>query len=519
MGDHVNSTSVKSNVMLFNTEHVFDVVIIGGGINGCGCAADAAMRGLSVLLCEQDDLASKTSSNSSKLIHGGLRYLEHFDFALVKKALDERQRLLGLAPHLIQPLSFVLPYQKQRRPLWMLRIGMFLYDHLSQTNRLPHSQLIKRDKQGKYFTPLVDSLMKGFLFYDCATDDARLTITNALQAKNHGANILPHTKLIAAQVVNGLWHLSLQTHGADPIQIKAKSVINAAGPWIETVNQLLKVPLNQHKLSLVKGSHLLVPKLYEGEHAYMLQHPDKRVVFAIPYHGYTMIGTTELVYAEAKYPLSIEKSEIDYLLNLINLYFNKPLQANDVVHSWSGIRPLLSTHGKSASALSRDFALQFSMQPAPAVTIYGGKITTYRQLSLQTVNQLRKVFPQLSESVTDKIPLPGANLDNMDFAEYQHYAHETYHWLDKATRTRYLHSYGTRTELVLAGCQQLTDLGICFTDTLYQAEVDYLRREEWAISCEDILWRRSKLGLRIDETGRNRLAEYLLKTDFTPHTG
>ena len=487
---------------------MIDVVIIGGGINGCGCAADAAMRGLSVLLCEEDDLASKTSSSSSKLIHGGLRYLEHFDFALVKKALSERQKLLQLAPHLVHPLPFVLPYQKKGRPLWMLRAGLFLYDHLSRANKLPPSKLIKREQHPTYFAPLSHAFDKGFLFYDCTTDDARLTLANALQAKQHGARIMAQTKLTHAEVVGKEWQLTLQPKAAPAIKIHAKTVINAAGPWVESVTQMLQIPLAHH-ISLVKGSHLVVPKLYEGEHAFMLQHEDKRIVFAIPYHGYTMVGTTEVAFNSAIDPIHIEKGEIDYLCSLINHYFDRKIDEADILHTWSGIRPLLSEVGKTSTALSRDYAYHFSTDPAPAVTLYGGKITTYRQLALQTINQLRAVFPHLPDSRTHTTPLPGATLDNMDFASYQHYACKKYPWLDKEIRARYLECYGTRTEQVLDGCRNMSDLGIYFGNTLYQIEVDYLINEEWAHNSDDIIWRRTKLGLTMDDQGKKALDAYL----------
>ena len=493
-----------------NMEQVFDVAIIGGGINGCGCAADAALRGLSVFLCEQDDLASKTSSKSSKLIHGGLRYLENFDFSLVKKALHERQKLLQLAPHLVHPMPFVIPYQKNMRPLWMLRAGLFLYDHLSTANKLPHSKLFHRQQQPTYFEPLEQQLTKGFLFYDCATDDARLTVANALQAKEHGATIMPHTKLVRADVKDGQWIITLQDKTAKTFQIKAKTVINTTGPWVTKVNQLLKIPL-EHAISLVKGSHIVVNKLYEGEHAYMLQHSDKRIVFTIPYLGHTLVGTTDVPFLGDLNELYIEPSEIEYLFAIIKQYFNKQLHESDIITSWSGLRPLLSNSSKSPSTLSRDYSYHFSNHPAPAVTVYGGKITTYRLLAVQAVNQLRKIFPNLTNSPTNITPLPGAILGSMNFTDYQLYAHQTYTWLDTETKDRYLKTYGTRTEKILAGCTQMTDLGRCFTPTLYQIEVDYLLQEEWAMHCDDILWRRTKLGLTIKNSEKTALADYLIQ--------
>ena len=492
-------------------DHVFDVAIIGGGINGCGCAADAALRGLSVILCEQDDLASKTSSKSSQLIHGGLRYLEQFNFKLVKKALNERQKLLQLAPHLVHPLPFFIPYQKNSRPLWMLRTGLFIYDYLSLANQLPHSQLIRRKNQPFYFQRLQNDINVGLLYYDAATDDARLTLTNALQAKQHGASIRPQTKLIKTDIIDGQWLLTLDGKKEGLFQVRANAVINTAGPWVESVNQLLNIPL-EHTLSLVKGSHIVVDKLYEGDHAYMLQHQDKRIVFAIPYHGYTLVGTTDVAFSGYMDNLHIDRSEIDYLFSIVHQYFNKTLDETDIITSWSGIRPLLSDDKKSPSTLSRDYVYHYSKNPAPAVTVYGGKITTYRQLATQAVNELKHTFPHLKKSRTATTPLPGAKIGTMDFNAYLQYAHKQYHWLGDETKKRLLATYGTRTEFILAGCLEIADLGQSFSSTCYQAEIDYLIKEEWATCVEDILWRRTKLGLTMDNKEKAVLADYLAST-------
>ena len=487
---------------------VYDVVIIGGGINGCGCAADAAMRGLSVLLCEQGDLASKTSSSSSKLIHGGLRYLEQLEFGMVKKALTERQTLMQLAPHLIHPLPLVLPHEKSMRPLWFLRLGLFLYDHLSRKNKLPHSRFIRRFCDKLLFVPLNETIQNGFIFYDCATDDARLTMENALQAKKYGAEILTQTALIEASNSQDQWQLTLQPANGERFQILAKSVINAAGPWVEAVNKQLNVPLD-HNLSLIKGSHILVHKLYEGDHAYLLQNSDNLIVFVVPYHGYTMIGTTDVPLAQALDDICIDNIEIDYLFDLVNRYFNTHLKNQDIVNSWTGVRPLVSSKTKNPSTLSREYAYFFSKTPAPSVTIYSGKITTYRQLALEVINQLKSVFPNLADSKTGHTSLPGATWRELSFQDYQAYAIEKYHWLDEDTLSRYLKNYGTRTESLLINCHSIQDLGICFTETLYQVEVDYLIKEEWATSCEDILWRRTKLGLNINTDAVTSLSDYV----------
>lgn len=494
---------------------VFDVAIIGGGINGCGCAADAALRGLSVILIEQDDLASKTSSKSSKLIHGGLRYLENYDFSLVKKALNERQTLLQLAPYLVHPLPFVLPHQRNMRPLWLLRLGLLFYDFLSRINTLPHTQLIRRKKQAFYFNPLINQFSKGFLFYDAAADDARLTIINALQAEKYGAKIALHTKVVTADVVNEQWQLSLQAKNGDCRQINAKTIINASGPWVEKVNQLLKIP-QAHTMSLVKGSHIVVKKLYEGDHAYMLQNSDMRIVFAIPYHNCTLVGTTDVTFSGSPEVANIDIQEIEYLCNIINSYFNEKINKNDIITTWSGIRPLLANTHKTLSTLSRDYSYHYTNNPAPAVTIYGGKITTYRQLAVEVINALHKVLPNLPASRTAQTPLPGATNQTMDYAAYRNYAQQKYAWLEEQTRQHYLNNYGTNMEVILTGCNQMSDLGRCFGPTFYQVEIDYLIQTEWAHDCEDILWRRTKHGLHLNEKEVQALETYLLNRENFP---
>lgn len=493
-------------------DSLYDVVIIGGGINGAGCAADAALRGLSVLLCEQGDLASKTSSSSSKLIHGGLRYLERFDFKLVQKALNEREILSRLAPHLIHPLPIFIPQKSTLRPAWFVRMGLFLYDHLSRINSLPHSRLIRRSSISRCFMPLEPAIKKGFLFYDCKTDDARLTLVNALQAKAHGAVIMTQTALINAEAIDHQWHLTLQTASGSHIQVNAKSVINAAGPWVLPVNQLLHIE-NKHTLSLVKGSHLVVHKLYEGEHGYLLQHDDERIVFVVPFHGHTMIGTTEIPFAGNLDDISTNPDEIDYLLALIHRYFNQPLLQSDIITTWSGVRPLIATTEENPSALSREYDCFFSNVAAPAVCVYGGKITTYRQLAVEAIDALSVMFKDLPPSKTATTPLPGATWGTMTLTEYQQYASEKYHWLDERTRDRYLSLYGTLVENILAGCTNKHDLGLCFADTLYQVEVDYLIQFEWATCVEDILWRRTKLGLTMDAMAQATLSDYIGSLD------
>lgn len=497
----------------FDMNQIFDVAIIGGGINGCGVAADAALRGLSVILIEKDDIAANTSSSSTKLIHGGLRYLEYYDFFLVKKALNERQLLLNLAPHLVHPLPFVLAYQQSMRPFWILRAGLFLYDYLSFKNRLPGSRVIKRQSQPEYFAPLKKSFEKGFQFYDASTDDARLTIANAVQAHEQGATVCTKTEMLSSSATDNLWHLNLRTAQRSQFSIKARSLVNAAGPWVEQVNQRLQIP-SHYNLSLVKGSHLVVKKLYTGNQAYLLQNLDNRVVFVIPYHGYSLIGTTDIGYSGDLNNLRISPDETDYLLRVVGSYFKTKRHATDIISSWSGVRPLLSRSGELPQALSRDYTYQCTQQPAPAVSIYGGKITTYRQLAVEVVDRLKPVFPDLKKSCTARTALPGAvSSTQLPFAEFIHQAEIQYSWLEKSLLKRLLQTYGTRTELVLQNCQQTTDLGENFGNGLYQKEVDYLISHEWAKTSDDILNRRTRLGLSFADS--SKLESYLASFGFT----
>ncbi|MFT4058235.1 MAG: glycerol-3-phosphate dehydrogenase [Legionella sp.] len=487
---------------------IFDVAIIGGGINGCGCAADAALRGLSVVLLEQDDLASKTSSSSTKLIHGGLRYLEHYEFNLVKKALVERQRLLDLAPHLVYPQALVLPYEQHMRPAWFLRLGLFIYDHLSFKNRLPRSKRINRRKTPSLFSPLKNKLDQGLLFYDGTADDSRLTLVNAIQAKNHGASIRTHSTVTKADTVNNIWKLTVQPQQGANYTLYAKTLINAAGPWVTNVEQLTHTPKHQ-KISLIKGSHIVVPQMYEGEHAYFLQHQDKRMIFVIPYHGFSMIGTTDVSLQEKPETVSISNEEINYLLDLVNQYFKTRISENDIIYTWSGIRALLANDTKKAQTLSRDYDYKLYLKPAPVVTIYGGKITTYRQLAEETINCLKAIFPELKPSSTATTPLPGATFECMNFDEYVRYARDKYQWMDTQLLNRYLYTYGTYMEKIMRLCPDEKALGKCYGADLYQAEIDYLIVEEWARSCDDILKRRTKLDLSMDEASKKELGHYL----------
>ncbi len=489
-------------------EKHYDVAVIGGGINGCGIAADASLRGLSVFLCDKNDLGSQTSANSTKLIHGGLRYLEHLEFSMVKKALHERSILLKSAPHLVKPMQLMLPHVKAMRPRWLLHLGLFLYDNLSRENQLPKSKRLKRKKEPPYFMPLKPALENGFLYSDCKTDDARLTLSNALLAKAQGAAIYPRTALKSAHFENGAWQLQVKPQNQKSYQITAKALINATGPWVDEVNLSLGLP-SHHNMALVKGSHIVVNSLYEGEHAYLLQNDDKRVIFAIPYHGYTLIGTTDIELDEPLDAVTTSTEEIDYLIDAINQYFKRPINKKDIVESWSGVRPLLHSEQDKAHKLSRDYAFEFTLNPGPAVCVYGGKITTYRKLAVEAVNSLRKVFQDLPDSKTHQIKLPGSALGSLSLTQAKAQLKATYPWVNESLFRRYFDLYGTRMQLILQGKQSPQDLGIQFANTVFQAEIDYLIKYEWACTLEDILLRRTKLGLTMNDLEKQKLRKYL----------
>jgi glycerol-3-phosphate dehydrogenase len=502
--DNENRTRVKKE------QQTFDVVVLGSGINGGAIAAELADNGLKVLVCDKGRIAGCTSSNSTSIIHGGLRYLPQHEYLLVKKALDERQTLVTNAPHLVQQMSFVMPHQKSDEyPSWLVNAGLILYDNLSRRNSLPKSRAVNRNKDLPYFSPLKDEIESASIYSDARTDDARLTITKAIQARESGALILPLTEMIEGLKIGDCWHLTLQPQYGEKLQVRAKVVINATGPYVESVAQLMQTPL-QHKVALVKGSHIIVPKLYEGEHAYLLQNDDKRVIFALPFHGHTLIGTTDIPFLARPETVKIDEHEIDYLLKVVNGFFNRSLDRDNIVRTRSGIRTLGFSAGKNASELSRDYILEFSQN---AIHVLGGKVTTHGKLAEDIASLLHPVFPNLQPSKRQTTPLPGAVYKTktgcMSFPEYRQYAREKYSWLDESILTRYLYSYGTRTENILANCHGINDMGRCFAKSFYQVEVDYLIREEWATDLEGILWLNTKIGLTINMEEKQSLATYL----------
>ncbi|UXY51815.1 glycerol-3-phosphate dehydrogenase [Pseudomonas tohonis] len=487
---------------------VYDLAVVGGGINGVGIAADAAGRGLSVFLCEKDDLAQHTSSASSKLIHGGLRYLEHYEFRLVREALAEREVLLAKAPHIVRPMRFVLPHRPHLRPAWMIRAGLFLYDHLGKREKLPGSRGLKFGAG----SPLKADIARGFEYSDCWVDDARLVVLNAMAARENGAHIHTRTRCVSARRSKGLWHIHLERADGTLLSIRARALVNAAGPWVA---KFIKDDLKQkspYGIRLIQGSHIVVPRLYEGEHAYILQNEDRRIVFAIPYlERFTLIGTTDREYQGDPAKVAISAEETAYLLDVVNRHFKQQIGEKDILHTYSGVRPLCDDESDDPSAVTRDYTLSLEAHPgeAPLLSVFGGKLTTYRKLAESALAQLAPFFPSAKPSWTASQPLPGG--EQMDSqAELAEALCNRFGWLPDSLARRWAGTYGSRTWALLDGVQNLTDLGEHLGSGLYTREVDYLCREEWATGLDDILWRRTKLGLFMTPGQQERLAQYLL---------
>ncbi len=492
-----------------------DLLIVGGGVNGAGIARDAAGRGLSVLLAEQDDLASHTSSASTKLIHGGLRYLEYYEFRLVREALMERERLLTIAPHIIWPLEFVLPHSADQRPAWMIRAGLFLYDGLAARKKLPASRAIRLDRHaaGAVLKP---GFARGFTYSDCWVEDSRLVVLNAMDAAARGATIRTRAKLVSARPDGANWHAIIenQTTGVTDT-VAARAIVNAAGPWVGEVlsNRLGR---NEAKtVRMVKGSHIIVKRLYPGDFAFILQNPDKRIVFAIPYeYDYTLIGTTDIPYHGDPSEVTISPEETEYLCDSVNRYFRTQISGADVARSYSGVRPLYDDHAANASAVTRDYVLDVEGGPnssggTPALlSVFGGKITTYRKLAEHALEKLLPVLGlPIGKSWTAGAALPGGDL--ADFDTFLHALTARYPLMPQRYLHRLARAYGSRALLILGDAQTMADLGQDFGGTLTRAEIDYLVKHEWARTAEDILWRRSKLALHVPEDTAEQINAYL----------
>jgi glycerol-3-phosphate dehydrogenase len=481
---------------------VFDLAIIGGGVNGCGIARDAAGRGNSVFLCEMNDLASGTSSWSTKLVHGGLRYLEYYEFRLVREALIEREILWQIAPHIIRPLRFVLPHHAGLRPTWLLRLGLFLYDHIGGRKLLPPARSVDlaKDEVGQPLIP--GRYSKGFEYSDCFVDDARLVVLNARDAANRGADIRTRTQAIRLNHADGIWQLTVEdTSSGQRSTIAARALVNAAGPWVEDVLASGAGVNARAKVRLVQGSHIVVPKLYDHDRAYMFQNSDGRIVFAIPYQDeFTLIGTTDRDYDGDPGQVKATAEEIDYLCAAVSEYLAKPVVPADVVWTYAGVRPLYDDGASEAKAATRDYVFELDTPgDAPLLSIYGGKITTYRRLAEEA---LQKLAPWLNgaaaaEGWTAKAPLPGGDLDVSAIAALAAELQRSYPFLSSSHANRLAHAYGTRAIKVLANAKTMADLGRLFGATLTESEVRYLIADEWACTADDIVWRRSKLGLRL----------------------
>ena len=501
-----------------------DVLVVGGGINGAGIARDAAGRGLSVLLCEKDDLAAHTSSASTKLIHGGLRYLEYYEFGLVRKALVEREVLLRSAPHIMWPLRFVMPHARGQRPAWLIRAGLFLYDMLAKREILPasHGIDLTRHAAGQ---PLKPQFKRGFVYSDGWVDDARLVVLNAMDAAEHGATILTRTRCTALARAGERWQSTLLQGDGRELAVRARSVVNAAGPWTaEFLRQAAPAAPHRH-LRLIKGSHIVVKRLFEHDHAYIFQHPDGRIVFAIPYeHDFTLIGTTDLDYHGDSGKVAIEDEEIRYLCELSSYYFSKPVTPADVVWTYAGVRPLVEDAAADAKAVTRDYRFELDQDGPPLLSVFGGKITTFRKLAEEALDLLAPLLDGTRRAWTARACLPGGDLFGStpqnravrEFGRFVQGLQREYAWLPAPLVARYARAYGTRIHVLLDGRADVAAMGEEIAAGLYGAEVDYLRRHEWAVSAADILWRRSKLGLHLPGGTADRLDAWLSQHPLPP---
>ena len=508
---------------------VCDVLVIGGGINGAGIARDAAGRGLTTVLCEKDDLASHTSSASTKLIHGGLRYLEQYDFVLVRKALMEREILLRAAPHLIWPLQFVMPHDSSQRPAWMIRAGLLLYDCLARRELLPASRGLDLHKHVAG-TVLKPSYRRGFSYADGWVDDARLVILNAVDAADRGATILTRTACIALQRNALDWHATLRSSEGVERTVQARAIVNATGPWASRFSTQIAQLRPSVRTRLIKGSHIVVRKLFDHTCAYLFQNSDGRIVFAIPYEQhFTLIGTTDVEHDEALDTIAVSPAEVTYLCTAVSRYFSKPVLPADVVWAYAGVRPLqeevvaegaseAAARPTSASRVTRDYQLAIDVSAAPLINVFGGKLTTYRKLAEETVSRLGPLLANAAGPWTASACLPGGDLygaapSNRAVLEFEAWVtrlRERHSWLAPTLAARYARAYGTRVERLLAGCTSMAALGEEILPGLFAAEVRYLMQAEWARCAADILWRRSKLGLHLDAQAAARLDAWIV---------
>ncbi len=494
-----------------------DVLVVGGGINGAGIARDLAGRGLSVVLCEKDDLGSHTSSSSTKLIHGGLRYLEYYEFGMVRKSLLERERLLRGAPHIMWPLRFVMPHDPSMRPAWMIRAGLFLYDHLARREVLPGSCAI--DLRGHAIgAPLKKTYTRGFVYSDGWVDDARLVVLNAVDAAERGATVLTRTACIDARREAAQWRVTLRSAGGATQHLSARALVNASGPWVaQFLAEQAHVP-QQKTLRLVKGSHIVVRRMFEHDHAYIFQNPDRRIIFAIPYEGdFTLIGTTDVEHKGAAGEARIDGGEVRYLCEQASRYFERAVVPADVVWSYSGLRPLLDDGSGDPSAVTRDYFLDLDTRQAPLLTVWGGKITAFRKLAEEAADLLGAPLGTAAGAWTERAFLPGGDLGgwigaavrpDSDFERFVQALTRRHPELPMPLARRLARCYGARVDMLLGPVSRLDALGAEIAPGLYEAELHYLHQHEWARCADDVLWRRTKLGLHYDAAQRAQVAAW-----------
>ncbi|WP_158816280.1 glycerol-3-phosphate dehydrogenase [Methylocapsa sp. S129] len=482
----------------------FDLIVVGGGINGVGIARDAIGRGLSVLLCEKDDLAQGTSSRSGKLVHGGLRYLEYYEFRLVREALIEREVLLNVAPHIIWPMRFVLPHSPEQRPAWMIRIGLFLYDHLGGRKKLPPTRSLDLAiaPEGR---PIRKIFRRAFEYSDCWVDDARLVVLNALDLQKRGGVVKLRTSLVTARRERDGWSVELKDKATgEALGARGKAIVNAAGPWVEEV--LRSTGRNaDNRVRLIKGSHIVTRKFWEGDQAYFLQNADTRVIFVNPYEGdLCLIGTTDIPFDGKPDEVEITPDEVDYLLAVVNRYFEIALTPADVLHSFAGVRPLYDDNAANPSAVTRDYVFDIDAPDGgPALlSVFGGKITTYRKLAEHALEKLAPFFPKMGGAWTQNAALPGGDMPGADFARMSADLARRYSWLPAPVAAGYARRYGTRADDLLRGASSLADLGRHFGAAFYEREARFLIAQEWATTADDILTRRTKHGLHLSAPER-----------------
>ncbi|MDF1607661.1 glycerol-3-phosphate dehydrogenase [Hoeflea sp. YIM 152468] len=492
-------------------DKLYDVFVIGGGINGCGIARDAIGRGYSVFLAEMNDLASGTSSWSSKLIHGGFRYLEYYEFRLVREALSEREVLLSNAPHIIWPMRFVLPHHKDMRPAWLLRLGLFLYDHIGTRKLLPGTTTVnlKTSPVGKPLKPLFS---KGFEYSDCWVNDARLVVLNARDAADRGAEIRTRTEVVSAERKDGVWEIEVTDRASGVREtVRARLIVNAGGPWVDRILSGVVGRKDAHNVRLVQGSHIVVPKLHDHDRAYIFQNGDGRIIFALPYEeDFTLIGTTDQDYTGDPKDVVITDPEIDYLCAAASEYFAKPVQRDSIVWTYSGVRPLYDDGASAAQEATRDYVLKpDTAEGAPLLNIFGGKITTYRKLAESMLELIEARLGKKAAPWTHRAALPGGDFPADGFDAQVARLLADYPFLDPKQARRYFRQYGTKARVLLGGCSSREALGQHFGYGLYALEVDYLIAQEWAREAADVIWRRSKRGLRLDKDQVAALDAYM----------